>query len=122
MDIHAHVLQSVTALGKDRGLSRDEIAAVGVDELKNLRKLHWTCGGWGEVEQNKFTELSRELIDTVGGLDEEIGEIVDVSSWSSGASNITLQHEESSAKEAQTDFGIKDDEEGLEAPHQPEQA
>ena len=122
MDIHAHVLQSVTALGKDRGLSRDEIAAVGVDELKTLRKLHWTCGGWGKVEQNKFTELSRELIDTVGGLDEEMGEVVDVSSWSSEASNIALQHQESSAKEAQTDFGIEDDEEGLEAPPEPEQA
>ena len=122
MDIHTHVLQSVTTLGKDRGLSRDEIAAVGVDELKNLRKLHWTCGGWGKVEQNKFTELSRELVDTVGGLDEEIGEIVDVSSWSSEASNKTLQHQESSAKEAQTDFGIEDDEEGLEAPPEPEQA
>ena len=122
MDIHAHVLQSVTALGKDRGLSRDEIAAVGVDELKNLRKLHWTCGGWGKAEQNKLTELSQELVDTVGGLDEEIGEIVDVSSWSSEASNMTLQHQENSVKEAQTDFGIEDDEEGLEAPPEPEQA
>lgn len=113
MDIHAQVLQKVTALGADCSLSKDEVATVGMDELRSLRAVYWMCGGWGKRSGDKFAELSRELVDVVGVMDEEAEKIADVSSWRLEAKTPVAQYEGGSGREPPTDFAIEDEEEGI---------
>ncbi|MCJ1313248.1 hypothetical protein MMC25_006925 [Agyrium rufum] len=118
IDVHTRVLRKITAYGggggggedhNGAGMSRDEIVAVSVRELRSLKTMYM-CGGWGNRDPASVVELSRQLFDRMGELDVEAEALADVAAWDLEAADqaFEVEDDELEGTEGQLDFGIEE--------------
>ena len=84
IDIHGHILHHIASTDEtvtQHPLSSNEIAAIGLEEMRQLKQVYQRCGQWGSLGENFFSETHQTLVETVPSLDERLKEIGTVSSW-----------------------------------------
>ena len=111
MDIHAHVLQQVAHSRDHQSLSQDEVARLGMDELRNLNQTYQYCGGWRSCNSKVFVDLSQSLLDSVEDIDEDMEHIADVSSWKVDHKGPLVEKADKHNQESVSDWTIDADEE-----------